>query len=576
MKNLEIANLFYEIADILEMKGIQWKPRAYRRAAKSIESMSEAIEDVYKKGGKKALMEIPGIGASLAEHIEEYLKTGKVKEWQALMKKIPKGVEELMHVEGLGPKKVQFLYEKLHIKSIKELEEAVKRHRLLKLRGFGAKTEENILRAIEFYKKGQHRILLGVALPIAEEIVSKLKKLKEVHNINYAGSLRRMKETIGDIDILVTSPNPAPIMDFFTRMPEVLRVLAKGPTKSTVILKGNIQADVRVVEDKSFGAALQYFTGSKDHNIRLREIAIKKGHKLSEYGLFNKKTNKYLAGKTEEEVYKKLGLPYIEPELRENLGEIEAAQKGKLPKLINYGDVKGDFQVHSRWSDGSDEIEEIAKAAMHRGYEYVCLTDHSKTRAIAHGLTEDDLKKQWKEIDKVNEKLKNFRILKGTEVDILGDGSLDYDDETLKKFDIVLASIHTGFKMSEKDMTKRIIKALENKYVDILGHPTGRLINERAPYAVDMEKVLDAAREHNKFVEVNAYPDRLDLKDVHIKAAIEKGIKLTIGTDSHSIEHLRFIDFGIAQARRGWAEKKDILNALPLKELPRYFKKLSL
>ncbi len=329
MKNLEIANLFYEIADILEMRNVQWKPRAYRRAAKSIESMSEAIEDVYKKGGKKALMEISGIGASLAEHIEEYLKTGKVKEWQALMKKIPKGVEELMHVEGLGPKKVQFLYEKLHIKSIKELEDAVKRHKLLKLRGFGAKTEENILRAIEFYRKGQRRILLGVAMPIAQEVVEKLKRLKEVHNINYAGSLRRMKETIGDIDILVTSPKPARIMDFFTKMPEVLRVLAKGPTKSTVILKGNIQADVRVVEDKSFGAALQYFTGSKDHNIKLREIAIKKGYKLSEYGIFDKKTNKYIAGKTEEDVYKKLGLPYIEPELRENLEKKEKKKKGK-------------------------------------------------------------------------------------------------------------------------------------------------------------------------------------------------------------------------------------------------------
>jgi len=576
MKNLEIANLFYHIADILEMRNVQWKPRAYRRAAQAIESLSEPIEEIYKKGGKKALMEIPGIGASLAEHIEEYLKTGEVKEFNELLKKTPKGVEEMMHLEGLGPKKVQFLFQKLKIKSIKELEEAVKKHKLAGLPGFGKKTEENILRAIEFYRKGQERTLLGIALPIAQEIVEKLRKLKEVNSINYAGSLRRMKETIGDIDILVTSSNPQRVMDFFTTMPDVLRIIAKGKTKSTVILKGNMQADVRVVDDKSFGAALQYFTGSKEHNIKLREIAIKKGYKLSEYGLFDKKTNKYIAGRTEEEVYKKLGLPYIEPELRENLGEIEAAQKGKLPKLIGYNDVKGDFHVHSKWSDGSDEIEDIAKAAIKQGYEYLCLTDHSKTRAIAHGLSEDDLKKQWREIDKVNAKLKNFRILKGTELDILSDGSLDYDDEVLKKFDIVVASVHSGFKMSEKEMTKRIVRALESKYVDILGHPTGRLINQRAPYQVDMDAVLNVAKENEKIVEINAHPERLDLKDVHIRAALEKGIKLAIGTDSHSVEHLKFINYGIAQARRGWAEKKDIINTLPLKELPKYFKKLRL
>ncbi|MEM4336499.1 MAG: DNA polymerase/3'-5' exonuclease PolX [Candidatus Woesearchaeota archaeon] len=576
MRNLEISNLLYEIADILEIKGVEWKPRAYRKAAKSIESLSEDIELIYKKGGKKAIMQIPGIGESIANHIEEYLLTGKVKEWESLTKKLPKGVEELMKIEGLGPKKVELLYKQLKIKNIRELEEAIKKHKLLKLRGFGAKTEENILRGINLFRKGQKRIPLGIALPVAESIVNKLKKLSCVNNVSYAGSLRRMMDTIGDIDILITSKNSEEVMKFFTNMPDVIRVISKGSTKSTVIIKENIQCDLRVVDNKSFGSALQYFTGNKEHNIKLREIAIKKGLKLSEYGLFENRTGKMVAGANEEEIYQKLGLQFIEPELRENRGEIEAAQKRKLPYLLKSNDIKGDFHVHSKWSDGFDDIKTMVETAKSMGYEYIALTDHSKTRAIAHGLTESRIKKQWQEIEKLNSNLQNFKILKSAEVDILPDGSLDYPKEILKKLDVVVAAVHSGFKMGKAEMTKRIIKALENEYLDILAHPTGRLINKREPYDVDIEKIFEAAKSNNKYIEVNAFPERLDIKDIYIKTAIEKGIKLTIGTDSHSKEHLRFINFGVAQARRGWAKKEDILNTNPLKKLPKYFRRLEI
>lgn len=567
MKNIEIAKIFYEIADILEMKNVQWKPRAYRKAAKALESLSEDVEVIYKKGGIKALEEIPGVGQRLAKKIIEYIETGKIKEHQRLTKKIPKGLDELMEVMGLGPKKVMVLYKKLGIKNIKDLEKAVKKHKLKNVFRFGEKTEENILKGLEVFKRGKQRILLGLALPTANNIIKQLKILKEIHKIEYAGSLRRMQETIGDIDILVTASNPEPVMNLFTKLPDVARVFAKGKTKSSVLLKNGMQADVRVVEDASFGSAMQYFTGNKEHNIRLREIAIKKGLKLSEYGLFNKKTNKKVAGKTEEEVYKKLNMPYIEPELRENRGEIEAAKKKMLPKLINYNDINGDFHIHSKWSDGSETIENLARNAMKLGYQYICITDHSKTRAIAHGLSEESLLKQINEISKLNRKFRKFRIFSSSEVDILLDGSLDYDESILKKLDIVTVAVHSGFKLSKRQTTERIIKALENKYVKILEHPTGRIINKREPYEVDIEQIFAVAKEKKKFLEINSMPDRLDLNDVLVKKAKEQGIKLVIGTDAHSLDHLRFMKLGVAVARRGWCEKKDILNTYPLEKV---------
>lgn len=573
MKNLEIASLFYEIADMLEMQNVQWKPQAYRRAAKGLEALGEDVEEIYKKEGITGFRKIPGIGEKLALKIEQHIKTGKIKEYERLKKLMPSHLTELMAISSLGPKKAIILNKKLGIKSAGDLEKAIKQHRIAKLFGFGAKTEENILRGIELMKRGQERKLLGIVLPIAREIAEKLKKSKDVDKIEVGGSIRRRKETIRDIDILITSKNPDPVMDLFTSLPDIDRVLAKGTTKSSVILKNNMQVDLRVVDPKSFGAALQYFTGNKEHNIILRERAIKRGLKLSEYGLFNKKTNKLIAGKTEEEVYKKLGLPYIEPELRENTGEIDAALNKRLPKVIGYNDIKGDLHVHSKYSDGDDSIEDIADYAKKIGYEYICISDHSKSQHIAHGLDEERLSKQIEEIKKINKKLRNFRIFTGSEVDIKSNGSLDFSDDILKKLDVVIASVHSGFKSSKEEMTKRVVKALKNEHVDIFGHPTGRLINEREPYEIDLNEVFNIAKERrNLFLEIDAFPSRLDLNDANIKLAVSKGLKLAINTDSHSTTQMHYMELGIAAARRGWAEKKDILNCLGLKEIMKVFR----
>jgi len=569
MKNQELVKIFYNIADILEIKNVEWKPLAYRKAARAIEVLGEDVEDIYKKGGVKELKEIPGVGERIAEKIEEFIKTNKIKEYEELKKTIPKHLTELMEVPGLGAKKVKKLYETLNIKSVKELERAAKQHKISGLETFKEKSEENILKGIELIKKGKGRILLGVALPMARNIIEELKTLKEVKNISVAGSLRRMEETIGDIDILAISSNPKKVMDKFTNLKDVNRILAKGETKSMVSLENGIQADIRVLDEKSYGAALQYFTGNKGHNIRLRELAIKKGYKLNEYGLFKK--DKYVCGRTEKEIYNKLGLGYIEPELRNNTNELEAAKTGKLPKLIKLNDIKGDFHVHTMDSDGDNSIEEMAIAAKKLGYEYVCISDHSKLIAVANGMDEERLLKQISEIDKLNKRFKNFRILKGAEVDILNDGSLDYSDNVLKKLDIVGVSVHSGFKSDEKKMTNRIIRALENKYVKIFYHPTGRMINEREPYNVDLDSVMDVAKEKKKFLEINANIHRLDLTDYHIKKAIEKGVRLAIGTDSHNREHLKGMEYGVALARRGWCEEKDVINTLNLKEIKKLF-----
>lgn len=568
MKNPELARIFYEIADILEMQNIDWKPQAYRKAARAIEALSEDVEAIYKKGGIKALEDIRGVGEGLGKKIVEFIETGKIKEHERVMKTIPKGLDELMQVMGIGPKKVTFLYKKLGIKSVKALENAVKKHKLKNLRGFGEKTEENILKSLELYRAGGERQLLGLTLPLANEIVSQLKILKEVNKANYAGSLRRMNETVRDIDILATSSNPEKVIDAFTKLPQVQRVISKGTTRSTVILKSGIQADLRVVEDKSYGAAMQYFTGSKDHNIKLRQIAIKKGYKLSEYGLF-KRTGPLVAGKTEEEIYKKLGLPYIEPELRENRGELEAK---KLPKLVQLKDIKGEFHFHTKRST----INDFAAAAQKKGYEYIAITNHSKPGLECYRMNEEELLQQVNEIKKLNSRFKNFRILTGTEVDIVEDGSLAFSDDLLKKLDIVVASVHTNLDMAKEAMTKRILKAIENPLVDIIGHPTGRKINEREGYAVDFQKIFRAAKENNVCLEINSQPSRLDLNDVNIRSAVESNVKLVINTDAHSVDQMRFLELGVAQARRGWAEKKDILNTLSLKELPKYFRKIKL
>lgn len=570
MKNSDIAKILLEMADLLDLKSVPWKPNALRRGARAIEGLGEPIEEVYESGGVKALLEIPGVGEGIASKIEEFLKTGKVREYADLLKKAPKGADELLHVQSLGPKKVMRLTKELKITSLKALERAAKEGKIRRLDGFGEKSEQDILRALSMHSQAKERKLLGLALPIAREFAERLSRIQGVAQAEPAGSARRMKETVGDIDILVVSKQAKRVMDFFTSMPEVQTVLAKGGTRSAVMLKDGLQADVRVLDEKSFGAALQYFTGSKEHNVALRQRAIKQGFKLSEYGLF--KGSKLIAGASEKEVYAKLGLQYIPPELRENSGEIDLAAKGKLPSLIEQKDIRGDLHMHSTWSDGVHTIEAMARAAKQRGYEYIAMTDHSKSERIANGLDEKRLLKYLKEVEQVERNV-GIRIFKGAEVDILADGSLDYSDKVLARLDVVLAAVHSRFKSTEKEMTERIINALGNRHVNILVHPTGRLIGQREPYQVNLEKVFAAAKANNVALEVDSYPTRLDLKDAHVRQAIVMGCRIAIDSDSHAVDHLRHMELGIGQARRGWVEKKDVINALPLKQLERWLKK---
>ncbi len=584
MTNQEIAKVLREIGEHLEMKNVPFKPRAYEKAAETIGSLSEEVGALYERGGIKALKEIPGVGVAIAEKIEELLKTGKLKYYEALKRSMPVNLGELTTIAGLGPKKIKALYEKLGVKNIKDLETKAKAGKIAPLEGFGKKSEENILKGVSFFKSLGGRFLLGEILPEVRLIEDRLKSLKEVDGVTIAGSIRRRKETIGDADLLVISKKPAGVMDVFVRMPDVERVLAHGPTKSAVQMKSGLQIDLRVVPKESYGAALAYFTGSKDHNVAMREIAIKKGLKLNEYGLFSAKGGsasggkgtKMVAGKTEEEIYKALGLHYVEPELREMRGELEASIKNNLPNLIGYNDLKGDLQVQTNWTDGSASIEEMAKAAIEIGLEYIVITDHTKRLAMTHGLDEKRIKEQWKEIDKVNVKFKNqsvkFRILKGTECDILKNGSLDLPDNILKQLDVVGVSVHSFFDLPRKEQTERVIKAIKNPNVDILFHPTGRLIEKRKAIDLDMEKIIGVAKETGTILEIDGAPDRLDLNDEYIKRCVERGVKMSIDSDAHAPDHFKFLEYGIAQARRGWAQKKDIINAWPLLKMLSFLK----
>lgn len=565
MKNQFVADILYLVANLLDLKGeIFFKTRAYRIAAQTIEALDEDIEKLVNQG---RIESIPGVGEALAKKITELVQTGKLEYLERLKKEVPTGLIDLLGISGLGPKKVAALYKNLGITNTQELREAANKGELRTLEGFGEITERNILRGIQLREKTSGRVLLNVAYEDGTRYITYLKRCKQIEKINIAGSLRRMKETIGDLDILISSKNPETIMQYFVSYPEVAQVLAKGTTKSSVLLNDNLQVDLRVVDEKSYGAALQYFTGSKDHNVTLRGLAIRKGYKLNEYGLFDKKTEKYIAGKTEEDIYKKIGFSYIEPELRENRGEFEAAKKKKLPNLVGYDEINGDFHVHSLWSDGSDSIETIASVAQQRHYSFIGITDHSQSLKIANGLTEDRIQKKIQEIKTLNKKFPDLRILCGTECDIKTDGTLDYNNKILKQFDFVYIGIHTAFKMDRETMTKRIIKGMDNEQVDFVAHPTGRLIGKREPYEVDLEQIIDTAKETDTRLEINSFPDRLDLDDTHIKLAKEHGVQFVLGTDSHSINHLDFMRFGIATARRGWLEKKDILNTYSLKDI---------
>ncbi len=567
MKNIEVAELLNEIADYEEFSNEPFKVRAYKKAALLIEGLSDDIEQIWTEN---KLTELHGIGEGIAKKISDFLKNGKSKHLEELKKKIPVDMESLGAIGGVGPKTILKLYKQLKVKTVADLEKAAKQGKIKKIKGLGPVVEQNILKSIEFSRKSSQRVPLGFALASAEEVVSALKTLKEVERISIAGSARRMKETIGDIDILATSRNPEKVVEFFARIQNIAQVLAQGPTKSSVRLKEGVQVDLRVLDDKIFGAALLYFTGNKEHNILLRRIAIEKGLKLSEYGLF--KANKLVAGRTEEEVYKKLGMDYIEPEMREDEGEIEMAQHRMLPKLVGYKDIKGDLQMHTKWSDGSNTIEDMALAAKKIGHEYICITDHTGNLAIANALDEKRLIEQKKEIDKVNKKLSGIKVLQGTEVNIKDNGTLDMENKVLKQLDVVVASIHSGFKNPKEKMTNRMIKAMENENVNIIAHPTGRLITKRESYEIDLDAVYDAAKKTRTVMEINSYPERMDLRDSHVRAAVKAGVKLVISTDAHNADQLHFINLGIGTARRGWATKEDIINTRSLKEMMKFMK----
>ena len=567
MKNQLVAAILNQVADLMEIEAVDFRTKAYRRAAHTVDTLSEDIEDIKNEG---RLQELPGVGAKIAGKIEEIVETGSLEYLNNLKKEFPVDYDALMAVEGLGPRSIKQLYNELGIKNLDDLEKNAKRHRIRRLKGMGDKTEQKILVNIDFARKSTGRNLLGHILPVAKEIKEDLDGLDYVFRVEIAGSIRRRKETVGDIDILVTTNKPNEVMEYFSRIDLVDDVVVKGPSKSTVRLKENgIDVDLRAFEDEIFGSALMYFTGSKETNVELRRIAIAKGLKLSEYGVF--RGNKLLAGRTEEEIFKTLGMDYIEPELRENTGEIDAAINSALPKLLNSNDINGDLQMHTEWSDGSANIYDMALEAKKMGYEYIAITDHSGTLRIANGMEEKIIIKQMHEIDKINNEIDDFTILKGIETNIDSYGLPDVHDKILKDMDIVIAGIHSGFKQNKKELTRRIISAMENDNINIIAHPTGRKIQERNAYELDLERIFERSNETGTLLEVNSQMNRIDLKDMDIKIAVEHGCKLVINTDSHSIPELKNMELGVSTARRGWARKEDIINTLPLKKLLKFF-----
>ena len=577
MINSRLAEILDEIADMLELEGEKYsrfEVLAYRKAAITIEGLQEDAAEIYKKGGTDALMELPGIGKSMAGHIEEYVKTGKVAKYEKLKKKYPLDITNLTKIQGMGAKKAFKLYKNLGVKDVQGLKKALAQHKIRDLEGFGEQSEAQIQKGIEFMESSGGRMLLGTALPEAEAIRDKLLKSNLVEKAIIGGSTRRMRETVGDLDILLISGKGQRVMDFITSMQEVDSVIAKGPTKTSVRLKIGLNCDFRLVERTSFGAALQYFTGNKDHNVKLREIAIKKGLKLNEYGLFDRKNRNVAAGEDEEQVYKTLGLDWMEPEMRENRGEIDLALHHKLPKLVRLGDMRGDLHVHSKHSgDSSNSFEDMAVEAKRLGRGYVGITDHSKSEYMNRGLDEKGYLKVFAEIDKANRKFGGFRLLKSGEVDILKDGSLDINRKTLDEMDYVLASVHSGLKDPKDKMTKRIVDALNSGQIDILGHPTGRLINEREPIQADMDKVFEAAKDNGVVMEINAQPSRLDLNDENAMKAKKYGLRFSIDSDAHRASHFQYMRYGIGVAERAWLTKSDVINTKDIESLMKEFKK---
>jgi DNA polymerase (family 10) len=570
MDNITIAGILDEIADMLsvdERPNSRFEVRAYRKAAQILTTLQEPAEDIYKKGGTKALMELPGIGKSIASHIEELVSTGKLQKYEQLKEKYPINMAELTTIQGLGAKRAVILYKELGVKNIADVKKAIKQHKIRGLDGFGEKSEEMIQKGIEMAESSQGRMLLGDALPIGESIVKKLLGSGLVEKATIAGSARRMRETVGDLDILAISSNGEKVMDFFVGMDNVERAIVKGPTKTTALLKIGITCDLRVLKPKSFGAAVQYFTGSRDHNIQTRQIAMDMGYKLNEYGLFDKR-GRNIGGAEEPGIYEKIGLQWMPPEMREARGEVELAKQHKIPKLVELNDIRGDMHTHTKETDGMNTIEELTAAQMKAGREYFATTNHTKSLYIANGLNENGFTKYFKKVDALNEELGGkIRILKGAEVDILKDGKLDLSSESLKKMDCVIAAVHTSFQLDQETMTQRIIRAIDTGLVHVLAHPTGRIINGRPPYKVDLEKVAEAAERNGVALEINAHPSRLDLNDTNIMLVSKYKILFSIDTDAHSTDHISIMRYGVGTARRGWLTKERVLNTLPLKKL---------
>lgn len=560
--NKDLAEKLNDIADILDIEGVNWEPRAYRTAALTISSLSEDIGKVYKEG---RLLELEGVGKSIANSIKEYVETGKISKYEDLKKKYPIDFDSFRKIRGMGPKRAYTLYKKLGIKTVTDLKKALDQGKIQSLEGFGKKSEEELKKNLEsFMNIKNDRLLLGYVIDYANSLVEKLRKSGLFERVEIAGSMRRMRETVGDLDILAISEKSEVGMDFFSKMDEVKGIVVKGPTKTTVELGIGTTCDIRVLSKESFGAAMQYFTGNKDHNVKLRKIAISKGFKLNEYGLFNGKDS--VAGKSEEELYNKLGMDFILPELRENTGEIEAAQEHRLPKIVNYKEVIGDLHAHTNDSDGVNSLEEMASAAEKRGLKYIAFTNHSKSLPVAHGLDEKRFAELNKKIDALNDK-SGIKILKGVELEILKDGSLDLKKESLKELDFVAGAVHQNLNMSSKELTDRLVKAINSGMINTVAHPTDRIIGQREGLKLDFDKVMEACKKNDVLLEIDGYPERSDLPFDLVKKAKDYSIKFSLGSDSHRTEHLRFLDLATAIARRGWLEKKDVINTLGYKEV---------
>jgi DNA polymerase (family 10) len=560
IQNLEIARILAQHADLMEIEGGNvFKIRAYRNAAQIVSGLSRSIADMVEAG--EDLSRLSGIGANLANHLQEIVETGRFSELEKLAKRIPAALTDLLKVPSLGPKRVRVIYDTLQITDPRDLRRAVETGQLRELPGFGEKMEQKILEHIQTRQQGEERMRLAVAEQLVEPILRLLRHVKGVKRVVVAGSFRRRRETVGDIDILITATKRSPVMDRFCAHEDVAEVLSHGATRSSVRLRSGLQVDVRAVPEASYGAALHYFTGAKEHNVAIRTRGVKKGLKINEYGVFRK--DRRIAGATEEEVFAAVDLPYIEPELRENRGEIELAARDRLPELVTLEDIRGDLQCHTTATDGRDSLEAMAEAAQAKGYAYLAVTDHSKRVAMARGLNATRLARQIKEIDRLNARLEGFRVLRSIEVDILEDGSLDLSDDILAELDLVVGAVHYGFALGREKQTERIIRAMDNPFFTILAHPTGRLINEREPYEVDVERLLAAAGERGCFLELNAHPARLDLNDIHCRMAREMGVRIAISTDAHSAAGLEYMRFGLGQARRGGLEAADVLNARP-------------